>query len=466
MLEQPPTPKPAQAPLNPSVTMGAPGDGGLTSRRQRRRRLAAGAVALLVIVGGGLFWQRQRQAAKRSNLADFTVVAQRGTLPGVVSASGELEAGRSVNVSPKRGGVLESLFVNEGDRVRQGQPIAQMDSGDLRERELELEAQVRLAEAEERRARSDYERRVKLFEEGAISEDDIVSFRTRALTARATLDVARKRFNQRTVERGELTIRAPFDGLITQRFADPGAFVTPTTSASANAGASSSSVVELAQGLEVVAKVPENDIGRINIGQSASVRVDAFPDRRFAARVIQVAPRAVKNNNVTSFEVKLALTDPDNLLRIGMTADIDFQTGSLPPQTLVPTVAVVTEDGRPGVLLVGKDNQPRFQPVTLGSSSGRNTQILTGLEQGTRVFIDLPLGQGTALLKAGWRRSRERLNPGRPEWPPGSGRWRGRHRRGYGPGPSPHRPPDHPAAGWLQSRSPRCRCRSAGPFQR
>ncbi|MBC1261321.1 efflux RND transporter periplasmic adaptor subunit [Synechococcus sp. BSF8S] len=370
--------------------MGAPGDGGLTSRRQRRRRLAAGAVALLVIVGGGLFWQRQRQAAKRSNLADFTVVAQRGTLPGVVSASGELEAGRSVNVSPKRGGVLESLFVNEGDRVRQGQPIAQMDSGDLRERELELEAQVRLAEAEERRARSDYERRVKLFEEGAISEDDIVSFRTRALTARATLDVARKRFNQRTVERGELTIRAPFDGLITQRFADPGAFVTPTTSASANAGASSSSVVELAQGLEVVAKVPENDIGRINIGQSASVRVDAFPDRRFAARVIQVAPRAVKNNNVTSFEVKLALTDPDNLLRIGMTADIDFQTGSLPPQTLVPTVAVVTEDGRPGVLLVGKDNQPRFQPVTLGSSSGRNTQILTGLEQGTRVFIDLP----------------------------------------------------------------------------
>lgn len=390
MLEQPPTPKPAQAPLNPSVTMGAPGDGGLTSRRRRRRRLAAGAVALLVIVGGGVFWQRQRQAAKRSNLADFTVVAQRGTLPGVVSASGELEAGRSVNVSPKRGGVLESLFVDEGDRVRQGQPIAQMDSGDLRQRELELEAQVRLAEAEERRARSDYERRVKLFEEGAISEDDIVSFRTRALTARATLDVARKRFNQRTVERDELTIRAPFDGLITQRFADPGAFVTPTTSASANAGASSSSVVELAQGLEVVAKVPENDIGRINIGQSASVRADAFPDRRFAARVIQVAPRAVKNNNVTSFEVKLALTDPDNLLRIGMTADIDFQTGSLPPQTLVPTVAVVTEDGRPGVLLVGKDNQPRFQPVTLGSSSGRNTQILTGLEQGTRVFIDLP----------------------------------------------------------------------------
>ena len=390
MLEQPPAPKPPQAPLTPGISATTGAGPIAPAPRRRWRRLAAGAVALLVVVGGVTVWQRQRQAAKRSNLADFTVVAQRGTLPGVVSASGELEAGRSVNVSPKRGGVLESLFVDEGDRVSRGQPIALMDSGDLRQRELELEAQVRLAEAEESRARSDYERRLKLFEQGAISEDDIVSFRTRALTARASLDVARKRFNQRTVERAELTIRAPFGGVITQRFADPGAFVTPTTSASANAGASSSSVVELAQGLEVVAKVPENDIGRISIGQSASVRVDAFPDKRFAARVIQVAPRAVKNNNVTSFEVKLSLSDPNNLLRIGMTADIDFQTGSLPPQTLIPTVAVVTEEGRPGVLLVGKDNQPRFQPVTLGSSSGRNTQIITGLKEGTRVFIDLP----------------------------------------------------------------------------
>ncbi|WP_233129999.1 efflux RND transporter periplasmic adaptor subunit [Synechococcus sp. 1G10] len=390
MLEQPPAPKPPQAPLTPGVSATTGAGPVAPAPRRRWWRVAAGAVALLVVVGGVTVWQRQRQAAKRSNLADFTVVAQRGTLPGVVSASGELEAGRSVNVSPKRGGVLESLFVDEGDRVSRGQPIALMDSGDLRQRELELEAQVRLAEAEESRARSDYERRLKLFEQGAISEDDIVSFRTRALTARASLDVARKRFNQRTVERAELTIRAPFGGVITQRFADPGAFVTPTTSASANAGASSSSVVELAQGLEVVAKVPENDIGRISIGQSASVRVDAFPDKRFAARVIQVAPRAVKNNNVTSFEVKLSLSDPNNLLRIGMTADIDFQTGSLPPQTLIPTVAVVTEEGRPGVLLVGKDNQPRFQPVTLGSSSGRNTQIITGLKEGTRVFIDLP----------------------------------------------------------------------------
>jgi HlyD family secretion protein len=201
---------------------------------------------------------------------------------------------------------------------------------------------------------------------------------------------ARERLAQRQVEQEELIVRAPFAGVISQRYAEPGAFVTPTTTASSSLGATSSSIVEVARGLEALAKVPESDVGRLQVGMPASVRVDAFPDRRFAARVRQIAPRAVKTNNVTSFEVKLAFTEPVPELRIGMTADVDFQTGRLQARTLVPTVAIVTEEGRPGVLLVDKDKQPSFQPVELGASSGKDTQILQGLEPGTRVFIDLP----------------------------------------------------------------------------
>ncbi|NDC34343.1 MAG: efflux RND transporter periplasmic adaptor subunit [Synechococcaceae bacterium WB9_2_112] len=328
--------------------------------------------------------QWSRVSAQKASLARYTVLAQRGSLPGVISATGELAAVERVNVSPKRQGVLEQLYVDQGDRVRRGQALARMDPGDLNDRRQELQANVRSAEANLQRSRSEWQRRRQLFGNGAISADDYNRAYATYRVDLEALSAARERLQQRGVEQGDLVVRAPL------RYADRGAFVTPTTTASTTLGATSSSIVEVARGLEVVAKVPESDVGRLRLGQTASVQVDAFPDQRFAARIRQIAPRAIKTNNVNSFEVKLAFAQPTPQLRIGMTAEIDFQIGMVPPQTLVPTVAVVTEDGRPGVLLVGQGNQPKFQPVELGMSSGRSTQILSGLNAGTRVFIDLP----------------------------------------------------------------------------
>ena len=345
-------------------------------------------VAVVLLTGLGL-WQKQRGSARR-NLAPFTVLARSGQLPGVVSASGELDAVVRVNVSPRRQGVLTALYVDEGDRVRAGQPLALMDSSDLRERLRELEANLRSAEAELQRSQSELSFNEPLFRSGAISRSEINRFRADFQVKRMAARAAADRLAQRRVEKEELVVRAPFDGVISQRFADPGSFVTPTTSASASQGATSSSIVEVSRGLEVIARVPESDIGRLQVGMPATVRVDSFPDRRFAARVRQISPRAVKTNNVTSFEVKLNLDPPAPELRIGMTADIDFSTGRLQARTLVPTVAIVTEEGRPGVLVVGPDQQPSFRPVELGASGGRDTQILRGLDPDTRIFIDLP----------------------------------------------------------------------------
>ncbi|WP_254927031.1 efflux RND transporter periplasmic adaptor subunit [Cyanobium sp. T1B-Tous] len=358
-------------------------------RPWRRRRVWAAAAAGLVLVAGLGLAQRQRSGG-RADLTPYTVVAVSGELPGVVSASGELEAEKRVNVSPKRQGVIDELYVEEGDPVRRGQALARMDRGDLDDRLAELQAQLTSGQAQLARSRSEMERNQRLYRQNAISLSDYNTVRSTFLVDQAAVQAAKMRLEARQVEQADLVVRAPFDGVVTQRFADPGAFVTPTTTASATAGATSSSIVELAQGLEVVAKVPESDIGRVRLGQSATVRADAFPDQRFEARVKRITPRAVKLNNVTSFDVVLRLVGDPSQLRIGMTADVGFQTGRVQADTLVPTVAIVTEAGRPGVLLVGKKNQPTFQPVELGISSGKDTQILSGLKSGTRVFIDLP----------------------------------------------------------------------------
>ncbi|MFM1798881.1 MAG: hypothetical protein RLZZ117_1159 [Cyanobacteriota bacterium] len=377
------------APLPPPVA--APPPPRLQPLRppRSRRPLWIGLAALLALLAGLGLWQRQRTLA-RQDITPYTVVAREGSLPGVVTASGELDAVERVNVSPKRQGQLLELFVQEGERVDKDQPIARMDSGDLRERLEELRANLLSAKAEQRRSRGELERNLPLYRQGAISLNDLQRFQADDQVKSMAVAAAQRRLQQRQVEKEELIVRAPFAGVISQRFAEPGSFVTPTTAASATAGATSSSIVELSQGLEAIAKVPESDLGRLRVGLPADVRVDAFPDRRFPARIRQIAPRAVKLNNVTSFEVKLELLNPPPELRIGMTADIDFQTGAMPPRTLVPTVAVVTEKGRPGVLLVGKNRQPTFQPVELGVSSGKDTQILSGLSTGTRVFIDQP----------------------------------------------------------------------------
>ncbi len=355
----------------------------------RRRRVWAVAAAAALLVVGITVIQRQRSSGT-ANLAPYTVLAASGNLPGVVSVSGELAAEKRVNVSPKRQGVIEDLYVEEGDQVSRGQALARMDRNDLDDRLGELEAQLSSAQAELVRSRSELERNEQLYRQNAISLSDYNRVRSTFLVDQAGVRAAGQRLAARRVELAELVVRAPFAGVISQRFADPGSFVTPTTTASATAGATSSSIVELSQGLEVVAKVPESDIGRVHMGQTALVRVDAFPDQRFEARVKRITPRAVKINNVTSFDVVLALVGDPPELRIGMTADIGFQTGQVQAETLVPTVAIVTESGRPGVLLVGKNNQPTFQPVELGISSGKDTQIISGLKNGTRVFIDLP----------------------------------------------------------------------------
>ena len=369
---------------SPALSLSAPG------RPRPWRRAAAAAVLLLLLGGAGLALLR-RGAGKNRNLAPYVTSVEQGSLAGVITASGEIAADKRVNVSPKRQGQLQELFVDEGDQVAAGQPLARMDPSDINNRLQELQAQVAVAQVELSRTRSEYERRRKLYDQGALSGDDITRYRSSFDSSQAALAAAQQRLAQRSVESNDLVVRAPFAGVITNRFADPGSYVTPTTTASATAGATSSSIVELASGLLVKAKVPESDIGRIRLGQPAKVRVDAYPDNSFAARVQRISPRAEKTNNVTTVEVELALINPPaDTVRIGMTADIDFDAGRLPPRPLVPTVAIVTEGGKPGVLVPGPNNQPRFRDVTLGSSSGRDTQVLSGLSPGEKVFIDLP----------------------------------------------------------------------------
>ena len=346
--------------------------------RPSSKRLRLLIPFILLFIAGAWFVRKGLREDNQFELTDFTVPVETGRLAGIIKASGELKAIRSVNISPERQGLLAELYVEEGDYVIKGQLIAKMDGGDYQFRLDKLKA-------DSKKERSAFERRKGLYKEGAISREKYEEYLNRFTTSKSLLD-------QIKVEGTKLQIRAPFSGIITSRYSNPGAFVAPTTRVSSLSGSTSSSIVELSQGLEVVVKVPESDIGRVRLDQDALFRADAFPDKRFKAKVSEIAPRASQTDNVTSFDVTLSLLQPSSLLRIGMNADVEFQTGSTALTTLIPTVAIVTENGEPGVLLVDDKKRPRFQKVELGNSSGKRTAIINGVNPGDLIFIDLPPG--------------------------------------------------------------------------
>jgi HlyD family secretion protein len=189
-------------------------------------------------------------------------------------------------------------------------------------------------------------------------------------------------------------IRAPFSGVITQRYSTVGAFVTPTTQATTGAdGSASTSIFALASGLEVQAKVPEVDIGQIKQGQSAEIRVDAYPEETFKGRVRLVAPEAITDRDVTSFSVRIDLLTGQEKLRSKMNADISFLGEAIPNTLVVPTAALSTQKGQTGVWVPGEQNKPKFQRVTTGLSFENDTQILNGIKAGDRIYVQPPEGQ-------------------------------------------------------------------------
>ena len=160
------------------------------------------------------------------------------------------------------------------------------------------------------------------------------------------------------VQLDDTIIRAPFSGIVTQKYATVGAFVTPTTSASSTASATSSSIVAVSRGLEVLAQVPEVDIGQVKQGRMVEIVADAYPNQVFKGKVRLISPEAVVEQNVTSFQVRIALTTGQEQLKSGMNVDLTIVGAVVQDALVVPTAAIVTDKkGQTGVLIPDDKNK-------------------------------------------------------------------------------------------------------------
>jgi len=208
---------------------------------------------------------------------------------------------------------------------------------------------------------------------------------------KAAVVVAEAQLRQQQVELQDTIIRAPFRGIVTQRYATLGAYVSPAISASSNASATSTSIIALAKGLEVLANVPEVDISKIKRGQKVKILVDAYPNETFSGHVRLVSPEAVVDQNVTSFQVHVDIDRGKEKLRSGMNvSEVTFIGEEIPHALLIPQEVIVTQRGKTGVWVPDAKQEPQFRPVIIGANIDNQVQVLQGLHAGDRVFIDLP----------------------------------------------------------------------------
>lgn len=215
--------------------------------------------------------------------------------------------------------------------------------------------------------------------------EDIAQARAQVLAAQGAVAIV-----QRNID--DTVIRAPFAGIIARKYADPGAFVTPTTAGSAVTSATSSSILSLASTNEIVAQVAEASIAQIRVGQVATIQVDAYPGKTFAGKVKQVATQSLVQQNVTSFEVKVAVADPQRLLHAGMNVTIDFKAGELTQVLVVPTAAIVQQTDAQGVFVAKKGGDPVFTPIVVGTTVNDKTEVKSGLTGTERVLLSFPAG--------------------------------------------------------------------------
>ena len=277
----------------------------------------------------------------------------------------------------QEGAITQDAFDEVSDNAQNARSSINELEQRLKQLQTTGESEVAQVEAEIREAR------IALKQKQATAPDEIAALE-------AALERAEVSLQRAEIQYDDSIVKAPFDGTVTQRYAVEGSFVAPSTSGSSTASASATSILALAQGLEVVAKVTELDIGQLQPGQKVQIVADAYPNRVFEGEIKRIAPEAIIEENVTSFEVRVKLLTGQDVLRSKMNVDVTFIGRELSNTLVVPTVAIFTEDGEQGVMILDENDKPQFQPVKVGLYLGDKTQILSGVEANQKVFIDLP----------------------------------------------------------------------------
>lgn len=328
------------------------------AQRLGLRRLAKyGALSLLSlgIVAGAIRWQRAPAAAA---FQFDTARVDRGPIQAKVTANGAVSALVTVNVGSQVSGRVQTLLVDFGSTVKQGQVVATIDPSLFRAASDQAAANHRAAvasvakgEAQVVNAEKQFARTAALQKEGLSTSAELETAEANLAVARADLNVTRANVNQTAAARAQAelnltytTIVSPIDGVVISRNVDVGQTVAAALQAP--------TLFTIAQDLtrmQVDTNVAEGDVGKIQAGMEATFTVDAYPKRVFKGHLRQVRDNALTLQNVVTYDAVVDVDNSERLLKPGMTANVSFMYASRDATVRIPNAALRFRPDAPSV---------------------------------------------------------------------------------------------------------------------
>lgn len=410
----------------------------------KKTLVVAGLVALGAVSGGGWWWAHRNDDGGVSQ--DAIVKVARGALEVVVAETGRIEPLMKSDIKSKVAGQVLAVRVKEGQAVKKGDVLLELDPTDFKRQMAQAEADravvaaevaqlvagarredlaegravLAQARARAKRAAEERARAQKALAAGSLTPREWEMAQAEAAESEASVraaesKLARLRAGARPEELAQArarlrkadvayqaakdqlaytVLRAPFDGTVIHRGIEIGEMVTPGVSETGDRKPLLT-VADLSR-LVVESEINQIDVGKLDLGLGVAIRVDTLPDVEFKGKVHKIAPAAVagKERDVQLFPIQ-TLIDPvgTQKLRPGMSADLDIFVQKRPNVLLLPVQAVTRERGRNGfVTFVSKNADGRWRKekraITLGASSDQQVEVASGLAEGDQVQVD------------------------------------------------------------------------------
>ena len=334
--------------------------------------------------------ERQQTVPPAEIVRNVSVFAMRSAkVPDLLEAVGTVSAAQTSNLASQVMGNIVEVRVHEGDRVQRGQVLAVIDDSQPRAAldraiaaDTAMQQQLAAAESDLSLAESMFKRYQALYEKKSVSPQEFDEIKARRQSALARRDMSRAdqaqamaALSQAHTSLDYTRIRAPFDGVVTERRADPGTLASPGVPIF---------TVEDVRRYRLEAAINEGDLRYLQTGQQVLVTIDALGTNELPGKIVRIVPAADAASR--SFLVKIELP-ADVRLRSGLFGRAEFSRGER-QSFLIPRTAVIDRGQLQAVFVLDQNQVALLRYITLGRPTGENVEVLAGLQGGERLVLN------------------------------------------------------------------------------